>query len=95
MKERTAIASQSKDAPFRNCVPVFSQINYAKTTFIMTAMPHSPADMLKATKGILNEVERLTYYGAEQEELEKAVQNAKITFAKNYQKSKDQFKGIC
>ena len=88
MKERTAIASQSKDAPFRNCVPVFSQINYAKTTFIMTAMPHSPADMLKATKGILNEVERLTYYGAEQEELEKAVQNAKITFAKNYQKSK-------
>lgn len=89
MKERVDVAAQAKDAPFRNCVPVFGQMNYAITTFTMTTMPLSQAEIMKATKGMLAEVERLTYYGAEPEELEKALKNAKINFTKYYQRGKD------
>jgi len=89
MRDRIAAAAESKDPPFRTSVPVFGQINYAKTTFVMTTMPHTCADITKATKGMLTELERLTYYGAEQAELETAVQREKIAFAKNYQKVKN------
>jgi len=89
MKERTAAAAESKSAPFRNSVPVFNQLNYAKTTFVMTTMPNSISEIMKATKGMLTELERLTYHGIDAAELKAAATRAKITYTRNLQRAKD------
>lgn len=69
---RTTEATSKKDAPCKAIIPVFGEVVYACSTFSTTAVPKDSKSTLEALKSIVTEIEKVTKYGFEPEELEKS-----------------------
>ena len=88
-KERVAAAAEREDSCFKVAIPVLGSISYAMKTFIVTSIPHSKTDMLKAVKGVLTEIEKVRQHGVEREEFTSAVARISRQLETNYNRTKE------
>ncbi len=89
IKERVAAAAQDPEAEFRSLVPIFGAVNYAATTFNITALPKDNKNTLGALKGIATVTEGLKQHGFGPEEIEKAKAAVARGIDANYRRTRD------
>jgi len=88
-KERVAAAAEREDSCFKVAIPVLGSISYAMKTFVVTSIPNSKTDMLKAVKGVLTEIEKVRHYGVEKEEFTSAIARISRQLETNYNRAKE------